>query len=201
MSESRMESKHLVELPDRAVAPGPGVGKEPRRDRGVLSVSSPPGFLPAGRSPHRPAFPCARLRTRLSRTSWRSNTPGYCTAAPRGTGRRSSPHRHCLRLHWFLLRPSTARARRPAIVALRLPGGVQPFASASAPCRPWRLSVLKSSETGRHPEPRPRTSSRHAPEHAGAVADLGRAGAFINHGQAHAAQPNPSMQRTRCARR
>ena len=200
-SESRMESKHLMELPDRAVAPGPGVGKERRRDRGVLSVSSSPGHLPADRALHHPAFPCARLSTRLSRTSWRSNTPGSCTAAPRGTGRSSSPPRYCLRLHGFLLRPPTARVRRPALVALRLPWGVQLFASASDPSRPWHLSVLKGSETGSHQEPRLRTSSRHAPESPGAIADPGRAGASINHGQAHAAQPNPSMQRTRCARR
>ena len=196
-----MESKHLVELPDGAVAPGPGVGKERRRDRGVFSVSSSPGQLPADRSLHRPAFHCARLSTRLSRTSWRSNTPGYCTAEPRGTGRSYSPHRYCLRLHGFLLRPSTARVHRPALVALRLPGGVQLFASASDPSGPRHLPVLKGSETGNHQEPRPPTSSRHAPESPGAIADPGRAGASINHGQAHAAQPNPSMQRTRFARR
>jgi hypothetical protein len=165
-----MESKHLVELPDRAVAPGPGVGNERRRDRGVFPVSSSLGQLPADRSLHRPALPCARLSTRLSRTSWRTNTPGFCTAAPRGTGRSSSPHRYCLRLHGLLLRPSTARGRWPAAVALRLPGGVQLFASASDPSRPWCLSVLKGSKTGCHQAPRPRTSSRHA-ESLGAVAD------------------------------
>ena len=200
-SESRMESKHLVELQDRAVAPGSGVGKERKRDRGVFSVSPSPEHRPAGRSSHRPVCPCSRPSTGRSRTSWRSNKSGYCTAAPRGTARRSSPRRYSLRLHWFLLRPSKARVRRPAIVALRLPGGVQLFSSASEPSRPWRLSVLKSSETGHHQEPRPRTLSRHAPEHPGATAEPGRAGASINHGQAHAAQPNPSMQRTRCARR
>ena len=200
-SESRMESKHLVELPDRAVAPGLGVGKERKRDRGVSSVSSSPGHLPANRSPHRPAFPCARLSTRLSRTSWRSNAPGYCATAPRGTGRSSSPHQCCLRLHGFLLRPSTAGVRRPTSVALRLPGGVQLFASASDPNRPWHLSVLKSSETGYPQEPRLRTSSRHAPKSPGTLADPGSTGASINHGHAHAAQPNPSMQRTRYARR
>ena len=190
-----------MELPDRAVAQGPGVGQERRRDRGVLSVSSSPGLFPAGRSPHRPAFPCARRRTRLSRTSWRSNTPGYSTAALGGTGRSSSPPRSCLRVHGFLLRPSTVGVRRPALAALRLPGGVQLFASASDLSGPWHLPVLKGSETGNHHEPRLRTSSRHAPEGPGAIAAPGRAGASINHGRTHAAQPNPSMQRTRYARR
>ena len=200
-SESRMESKHLMELPDRAVAPGPDVGKERRRDRSIFSVSSSPGHLPANRSAHRLSFPCARLSTRHSRTSWRSNTPGYCTTAPRGTGCSSSSHRYCLRLHGLLLRPSTARLRRPAAVALRLPWGVQLFASASDSSRLWHLSVLQGSETGSHREPRPRTASRQVPESPGAIAHPGRTGASINHGQAHAAQPNPSMQRTRFARR
>jgi hypothetical protein len=200
-SESRMESKHLVDLPDRAVAPGPGVGQERRRDRGVLLVSSSPGFLPAGRSPHPPAFPSAMFRTRLSRTSCRSNTPSYSTAAPRGTGRSSSPPRFCLRVHGFLLRPSTAGVRRPAFVAPQLPAGMQLFAPASVSSRPWRVSVLKRSEPGSHQEPRLRIPSGHPPEGPSAITDTGRTGSSNNRGQTHAAQPNPSMQRTRSARR
>jgi hypothetical protein len=200
-----MESEHLIEFPERAVAPGPSVGKERKRGRGAPAVSSSRGYLRADTSLHRPASPFARPRANLSRTLWRSNTSGSCTAAPRGTGCSSSPLRHSLRLHGFLLRPSTAGVHRPAFGALRLPSEVQLFVQLFAPAsisyRPSRLSVLKGSETESHQGPRRRIPARHTPDGRGALSSPGATGVSRNHGHAHAAQPNPSMQRTRCARR
>ena len=132
-----------MELPNRAVAPGPAVGKERKRGRGAPSVSSSRGYLRADTSLHRPASPCSRPRTNLSRTSWRSNTSGSCKALPPGTGGRSSAPRHRLRPHGFLLRPSTAAVLRPALVARRLP---------------WGYSCLHQLETA--PVPRSSPSSR-----------------------------------------
>ena len=112
-----------MDLPTRAVAPEPGVDKERGRDRAMAWFS--PSWSPVGAAESfgRPTHPWACSATGCSRTSWRSNPSGSCKPAPRGTGRSSSPPRFCRRLHWFLLRPSTAGVRRPAFVALRYPGG------------------------------------------------------------------------------
>ena len=148
-SDTRMESEHLVELPNRAVAPRPGVGKERRRDRGAPRSRRLLGT--SGRTPHpRPASPCA-ARANLSRTSWRSNTSGSCTSAPRGTGRSSSPPRHCLRHHGFLLRPSTAGVLQPAFGVLRLPGECSCWRQLRSPAVPGASPfsrVLKEGPPG-----------------------------------------------------
>ncbi len=200
-SDSRMESKHLMALPNRAVAPGPVVGKERERCRGAPSVSSSREYLRADTSLHRPASPCPRPRTSLSRTLWRSNTSGPYAVAPRGTDRSSLPSRYCLRLHGFLRRPSTAGALQPAFAVFRLPeecscsrqlqspavAGASPFSwvlEAGAPrSRAFAfLPVSLRKAPAPHPAPAP-------------------PGVSDNHSPAHAAQPNPSMQRTRYARR
>ena len=142
-----------------------------------------------------------RVRANRSRTSWRSNTSGFSTAAPRRTGRSSSPPRQRLRPHGFLLRPSTAAVLQPAFVDSSAFVGGQLFAPASSCCRPSRISVLKGSEIGGHQRPRLPSSARHTPNGRSASSDLAPTGVSSNHGRAHAAQPNPSMQRTRYARR
>ena len=91
-----------------------------------------------------------RIRANRSRTSWRSNTSGFSTAAPRRTGRSSSPPRQRLRPHGFLLRPSTAGVLRPAFVALRLPWGygcLHQLQAAAAPRASPSSRVLKSGAT------------------------------------------------------
>ena len=198
-SEPRMESKHLVALPNRAVAPGPGAERERRRDR--ITTRSRRLLKASGPAPHLKTLPlhaprpCQRLAHSVALEHIR---------LPHG---RAEGHRS--QLLAAPTPPASSRVSTAALYSGRSQAGirgssasvgVQLFAPAAISSRPSRFCVLKGSETESHQGPRRRIPARHTPDGRGVLSSPGPT-VSRNHGQAHAAQPNPSMQRTRCARR
>ena len=199
-SETRMESRHRVKLPNRAVAPRRDAGRERKRDR--VATRSRRHLGAFGLAPHLKALP--RHAPRPCQPLAHFVALEHIGFQHGGAEGQRSEFRAAPTL------PASSRVSTAAIYSGRSPAGIrgpsafvggQLFAPASNCCRTALLSVLKGSETGGHQRPRLPSSARHTANGRRALSDLGPTGVSSNHGPAHAAQPNPSMQRTRYARR
>jgi hypothetical protein len=151
-----MESEHLVELPNRAVAPEPDLGNDRGRPVGsilglvsawvplaVASLCRPAVLRPRPEPTHRPASPCA----------WRSCQPlAHFVALEHTRLSNVSAEGHRSQFRTVPVLPASSRVstaanysgvRRPAFGVLRLPGE----------CGCW-LQLRHPAVTGAHLSPR-----------------------------------------------